>query len=363
MRAAPTWVLVASLLCLVLLSPIAYAGESIQRGFYSHEPDSIDLGISAVRSGELCTDVTGSDSICSIETAITVTGQDTCVGDDGKSYPCTRYGYRYDYDGATPGTEIRCQTTRNDGFKKRQKEYSIPLDSDAGSVFQPEWIGYGPVERRVMITEVHACSYRGELLATIEYIITYEPSAIPVASSPTAPTSDGPHPDVDEPYIDEVPDACLYLTDGVAMEWVRDGDVQNNHGEHTPFYRSLCWYSAIHAAERNAKLQFSFQLYDLYDIEKISQPQLIFNATFAGGGYEPQEILHNLGKFSFVYELPKDTTAVMIITGTQGPPDGVGRPMEFTVTLILQDPGREHHERRKLLIEFARESLTTWLGP
>jgi len=344
-------------------SPIAFAGEAIQPGFYSHEPENVGIHIKGIRSGELCADATGTDNVCTTETMLSVKGADTCLGDDRKSYPCTRYGYRFDYEGATPGTEIRCQTTRNDGFNKQQKEYSISLDSDAGSVFQPEWIGYGPVERRVMLTEVHECSYRGELLATIEYIITYEPSMNPAASSPTVSTSNRPHPDVDEPYIGEVPDACLYLTEGVAMEWVRDSDVQNNHGEHTPFFRSLCWYSAIHAAERNARFQFSFQLYELFDIENLSRPQLIFNATFAGGGHEPQDILRNLGKISFIYELPNDTTAVMIIMGTQGPPDGAGRPTEFTASLTLRDPGREHHERRKLLIEFARESLTTWLGP
>jgi hypothetical protein len=348
---------------LIFASAIAHAGESIQPGFYSHEPANVGIRIRDARSGELCADHAGVDNVCSTETMLIVKGADTCLGDDRKPYPCTRYGYRYDYEGATPGSTIQCRATRNDGFKKRSKDYVIELGSDAGSVSQSEWVGYGPVNRRTILTEVHECSYRGERLTTIEYIITYEPSLNPAASLPTATTDGGPHPDVDEPYIDEVPDACLYLTPGVAMEWVRDGDIQNNHGEHFPIFRSLCWYSAIHAAERNAQLEFRFQLYDLYDIEKISRPQLIFNATFAGGGNEPQEILRNLGKISFIYELPNDVTAVMIIMGTQGPPDGAGRPMEFTATLSLRDPGRDHQSRRKLLIEFARENLDTWLGP
>jgi len=341
----------------------AHAGETIQPGFYSHEPANVDIRIRDARSGELCTDTTGSDTVCSVATKLTVQGTDTCLGDDGKPYPCTRYGYRYDYEGATPGTEIQCHTTRNDGFNKRQKDYSITLDSGAGSVFQAEWIGYGPVDRRVMLTEVHKCSYLGELLATIEYIVTYEPSMDPAASVPTGPARSGPHPDVDEPYIDEIPEACPYLPPGVASEWVRDDDIQNNPSEHLPILRSHCWYSAIHAADRNARLEFRFQLYDLYDIERLSREQLIFHATFASGGNAPKDILHNLGKISFVYDLPNDVTVVFIILGTQGPPDGAGRAMEFTASYSLQDRGRDHQQRRKLIIEFARESLETWLGP
>ena len=339
-----------------------HAGETIQPGFYSHEPANVGIRITRARSGQVCTDSTGAENVCSTETKLTVNGIDTCLGDDRKPHPCTRYGYRYDYEGATAGTEINCQATRNDGFNKRSKDYTIKLNSDAGSVFQPEWIGYGPVERRTMLTEVHDCSYLGERLTTIEYIITYEPSMNPATSIPTGPVNKGPHPDVDEPYIEEVPDACLYLTPDVASEWVRDSDIQDNHGEHTPFFRSLCWYSAIHAAERNARFQFSFQLYDLFDIDNLPEAQLIFNATFAGGGHPPQEILRNLGKITFIYDLPNDTTAVLIIMGMQGPPDGAGRPMEFTTSLTLRDPGREHDERRKILIEFAREALGPWLG-
>lgn len=340
-----------------VVSPVALAGQSIQPGFYSHESTDINISISEARSGELCADPTGVDSVCSIATKLTVKGADTCLGDDGRPYPCTRYGYRYDFEGATPGTEIRCEATQNDGFNKRQKEYSKSLDSDSGNVFQPEWIKYGPVERRTMLTEVHECSYLGAPLATIEYIITYEPSA-----NPAPRPSGGPNPAIDEPFIGEVPRACLYLTPDIASGWVRDAEIQDggSANEHLPILRSHCQYTAIHAAERDARLELRYQLYDLYNVEKLSRAELVLHATFAGGGYQPQDVLDNLGKISFVYDMERDVTVLMVITGMQGPPDGASRPMEFTASYYLRDPGRTHNQRLLMLIEFASRNLESW---
>lgn len=174
-------VLVAPAIALLFVTaPAASAGEAIQPGFYSHEPANIGIRISGARSGELCTDASGLDSVCRVATLLTVEGHDSCLGDDDESYPCTRYGYRFDYSGATPDTEIRCHATQNNGVRKREKDYTIAVESDAGSVFHPSWIIYGPVERRAMFTEVHECSYSGALLATIEFIFSYEPSTSPM---------------------------------------------------------------------------------------------------------------------------------------------------------------------------------------
>ena len=124
-----------------------------------------------------------------------------------------------------------------------------------------------------------------------------------------------------------------------------------------PILRSHCGYTAIHSAERDARLEFKFQLYDFYDVENLSRAQLVFHATFVAGGNEPTDILDNLGKISFIYDMPNDVTVVMVIIGMQGPPDGAGRPMELTASFYLRDPGRTHSDRRKLLIEFANDVL------
>jgi len=353
-RAIPTIAVpVITLLCFVGSS--AFAGETIQPGFYSHEPAGIR--ISGVRSGEICTDASGSDNICSIATSISVEGRDNCTGTEGQQYTCTRFGYRYDFTGATPDTEIRCKSMRNDGFNKRSMDYTLAVESDSGSIFHPAWIPYGPVERRTMLTEVHECSYSGENLATIEYIITYEPSA-----NPAPPQSAGPDPSIDEPFIEEVPQSCNYLTRDLAIRWVRDGDVQNNATAdmHVPNLQSLCMYTAIHAAERDARIQFKFHLYDFFDVENIEPMQLLFNATFLGGGNQPQDTLHDLGKISFVYDLPNDVTSLLVATGIQGPPDGAGRAMEFTASYYLRDPGRTHEQRLVLLLEEARKNHESW---
>lgn len=343
------------LLCFVGSS--AFAGETVQPGFYSHEPAGVGIRISGARSGEICTDASGSDKVCSVATKITVEGRDNCIGTEGQQYTCTRFGYRYDFSGATPDTEIRCHATRNDGFNKREMDYTIAVESDSGSIFHPAWIPYGPVERRMMLTEVHECSYSGASLATIEYIITYEPSA-----NPAPRPSGGPDPSIDEPFIEEVPKACNYLTRELAVTWVRDEDVQNNTSAdmHVPNLQSLCMYTAIHAAERDARIQFKFHLYDFFDVEKLAPMQLLFHATFLGGGNEPQDTMYDLGKISFVYDLANDVTSLLVVTGMQGPPDGAGRPMEFTASYYLRDPGRTHEDRLVLLLEEARENLESW---
>jgi len=351
-------VLVAPAIALLLVTaPAAFAGETIQPGFYSHEPASVGIQINGARSGELCTDASGSDNICRVATKITVVGHDTCIGDDDNPYPCTRYGYQYDYSGATPDTEIQCHATLNDGFRKREKDYAIEVGSDSGSIFQPSWMSYGPVDRRIMVTEVHDCSYSGARLATIEYIFTYEPS-----TNPVTPVRGGPDPNIDEPFIDEVPPACNYLTHDLASRWVRDDDVQNNSTAdmHVPNLQSVCMYTAIHAAERDGRIQFKFHLYELFDVEKLAPMQLAFNATFLGGGNEPQDTLHDLGKISFVYDMVNSVTALLVVTGMQGPPDGAGRPTEFVASYYLRDPGRPHQSRLVLLIEEARENLEFW---
>jgi hypothetical protein len=218
-------------------------------------------------------------------------------------------------------------------------------------------MSYGPVDRRMMVTEVHECSYSGARLATIEYIFTYEPSV-----NPAPRAGGGPDPAINEPFIDEVPQACNYLTRDLASRWVRDEDVQNNSTAdmHVPNLQSACMYTAIHGADRDARIQFKFLLYELLDVANLAPMQLAFNATFLGGGNEPEETLRDLGKISFVYNMEHDVTALLVVTGMQGPPDGAGRPMEFTASYYLRDPGRSHEDRLALLLEEARKNHAAW---
>jgi len=347
------------LLPLVLLPIVTLAHETVQPGFVLRDEGKANLSLSGIRSGELCADIDGTDKVCNTGTALTVEGNDTCIGTDGKPYPCTRYGYRYDYAGATPGTQIECTATRRDPFNKRQKTYSIPIGAESGSVFQPEWIPYGPVERRTMLTEIHECAYLGKPLATIEYIISYEAS-----TAPAPLTNAGPNPDIDEPYLAGVPNACNYLKEDLASWWVKQ-DVRRYEGaiEHMPILRSHCAYFGAQDLDRIAKMEHKFHLYEMFDVENLNPMQLLFHATFAAGGHKPESVRTDLGKITFVYQLAEeDRSAISVITGIQGPPDGAGRPMELLAHYHLRAPGRTHQERLACLFDLATKSLNFWLA-
>lgn len=341
----------------------ANSAETVQPGIVLHDTGKPNITLSAFRSGEICSDVDGSDNICNTGTSFTVLGHDTCIGDDGKAYPCTRYGYRYDYAGATPGTEIECTATRRDPFRQQQKSYAIAIDKEAGTVLQPEWIGFGPVERRAMLTEVHECTYLGAPLATIEYLITYEPSADPSAN-PAGWAGDDPHKKIDEPYSKGVPNACNYLTQDLANLWVQAPVLEYiGANEHMPILRSHCaWYGEEDLA-LGARMEHKYHLYELFDVDMRSRDQLLFHATFAAGGHAPVAVRTDLGKITFVYELASENrSAISVVTGIQGPPDGAGRPMELLAHYQLRTDKRTHQQRLDCLFDLARKSLALWMS-
>ena len=358
-RAVP-WRCAGPVVCILSLLPMAVpAVETVQWGFILHDEGKAKLSLSGIRSGELCAEIDGTDNVCSIGASITVQGRDSCTGTAANEYPCTRYGYRYDYSGATPGTKIECTATRHDGYNRRQKSYSVPVDTESGSVFQPQWIPYNRVDKRLLLSEVHECTYLGEPLATIEYIIRYEPTA---GSGPVV--AGGPHPDLDEPYATGVPDACNYLTKGLGSLWLKD-EVYRYESviEHMPILRSHCAYTAANDAGSIARIEHKFHVHDLFDVEQLSPDQLLFHAAFAGGGHQPEAVLTDLGKITFVYQLADENrSAISVVTGIQGPRDGAGRAMTMLAHYHLRTPERSHEERLKCLFDLARKSLGLWLS-
>ncbi|MDJ0927906.1 MAG: hypothetical protein QNJ73_09670 [Gammaproteobacteria bacterium] len=344
---------------LVFLVAPAFAGQSLKKGFYSHEPAGVGISISNANSGPVCADVDGRSTVCGAENRIVVTGQENCTGTEGNQYPCTRYGYRYDYQGAAPGTAIQCKSTRKDAFQSRSMEYTLDLDTATGSIFYPSWIPYSPVDRRVLLSEVHECSYQGALLTTIEFIVSYEPGTSP---APAAAPAGGPAPGIDEPYFGAIPNACSYLTEGAALRIVRTERVQEGQAnEHIDNLWSQCTFSGINPASRNVGYVFKFMLYEMFDVATLEPMQLTFNASFSAGGQEPTQRIDDLGKASFVFD-NRGRTTLMVITGIQGPPDGANRPREFIAYYYLQDPDRPHARRLELLRPIAEEHLQQWLG-
>jgi len=345
-----------ALLALILCASSAQAGQSIQPGFYSHEPD-VSLRISDARSGEVCRDAGGNLDVCTTATRIVVAGDEACDGGDGKQYPCTRYGYRFDYSGAEPGKTIHCSARRRDAFRTQSMEYDLALDGAEGSIFYPTWSGAMSVDRETLLTEVHECSYDGAPLSTIEFLLAYEPAAAAVASAPSGVTGQ-----TGEPLMLEIPDACAYLTEPVARNTLRADRVQaSSANERIPTFYSQCTYSGVGVVGRTVSFVFKFMIYDLYDVEKLDDAQLTFNITFTGGGQPPVERLQNLGKLSYAFD-DRDRTRLLVVAGIEGPPDGAGRPTELTAIYELADPDVPYPERLAKLRAFAERHLTEWLA-
>lgn len=330
-----------------LLPAMAAAQQTLQPGFYSHEPPGVGLRIDNARSGELCRAPDGTVSICDPAMKITVIGRDTCEGNDGLQFPCTNYGYAFDYRGARPGETLDCVVERKTAYRENSADYSITLDADSGRVNVPTRIGFRPVEKRTLLSEVHRCSYRGERFVSIEYMLWFEPHYAAAVSV--------------EPVFDEIPDAC-----GLKLEMEEGGLYslgETSHDdprvEHIPTLQSHCIFKAGGGSPRYTGFLFKFMLYELFDVEKLDPIRLNFNATFTSGGVAPKDTLPNLGKTSFVYE-SSDRTTLTVITGIQGPPDFAGRPREFLASYYIDDPDTTHAEKIDDLIEIAERHLRAW---
>jgi hypothetical protein len=337
----------------------AHGQQSVQPGFYSHEPDQVDIRISNARSGEVCGKTLDEAHVCTTATMITVTDSDSCKGSDGEQYPCTRYGYQFDYSGALPGESIQCTGTRKDAFRSQSFDYVLEIDGENGSIVYPLWIPYQPVEQRLMLTDVHRCTYRDAPLANIEFIVTYEPGESDATVAEVVPDA-SPSTDIDEPYLPEIPGACSYLTEALAAELLLVESVRRTgSNEHIPNLMSQCNYSGQAAANRNVTLLFKYMPYEMFDVETLHPAQLAFNAAASAGGQSPSEAINGLGKTAFVFEMP-GRTGLMIITGIQGPMDGAGRASELIASYVLADSVTPHEERLAKLRDLGEKHVRDW---
>ena len=337
-----------------LLAGVATAGVAVQPGVYYHEPDGIALELSAIRSGEVCPEEDGDAGICSTGTQIVVTGRDSCQGNDGSEFPCTRYGYEFDYQGAEAGDTIDCNITRLDQYARESSlQYQRPLEANGGRIYLPMFRGYAPVEQRAILSEVHRCQYQGRQLVDFEYIIYYEPDTVPPAVAGTQPA---------EPLFPELPNACgaPHLTEPKARGLLGAERVKPSvANEHLPELQSQCIYSAKDEPPRQLGFVYKFMLADMFDVDELDPLQLQFNATFASGGAELIQTLDDLGDRAFVF-LKGDRTTLLVITGIRGPNGPDGRPTAFIANYYLDHPGLSQERRTDLLIEQARLDLSVW---
>jgi hypothetical protein len=344
-----------------VLAGNANGQQSLQPGFYSHEPQGVTLHIESANLGYLCGDATGPAAFCEQGRGITVTDRESCTGTDGNEYLCTRYGYQFDYTGAVPGDTIECRSTRKDPVRSRSMDYSLTLDAEKGSVLQPSWLPYNPVDQRTMLTEVHDCTYQGERLATIEFIVIYEPETGSASAAIAASASSGPASGIELPYIAEIPNSCHDLTDTKAASMLQVESVQGStSNEHVANLSSTCSFTSTQAPFRTVLYLYKFMPYDMFDSNTLSKQQMVFNATMIGGGHRPYKVIEDLGKFTFLFDSGARTT-VMVVTGIQGPMGGGIQAREFLATYYLEDPNRSHEDRLQSLMQVARASLPGWI--
>jgi hypothetical protein len=335
------------------LTAAAVGGEALQPGFFYHDPGTIRL--SDARSGAVCEEDGEPSAVCEKAHNIVITGEQTCDYPPDKRYPCTRFGYEFDFVDAEPGTALDCTVRRTDPQGRRTTEkYAHTLDAASGHVFHTGFRTYAPVEERLIFSEVHQCAYRGELVSTIEFIIRYEPG-----------TGDGGGGGQDaDPYFPEVPNACAdpYLTERRAAGLLNASGARQRAGtEHIPTFWSQCLYGASDGTPGRVGYVFKFMLSDLYDVDKVDREQITFNATFGQGNAPLREVREDLGDLAFVFEEGNRTTLFMI-SGIKGPKDGAGRSTELVANYYLEHKNLDHEERLARLVEQAKLHLREWYG-
>lgn len=165
----------------------------------------------------------------------------------------------------------------------------------------------------------------------------------------------------DEPVLDEIPDACSYLTEVAARGFLDVEAVSPSAGnEHIPTFWSQCIYGGRGASGGEVGFVFKFMVWDLFDTA-LDPIQLNFNAQFTGGGVAPSRTLDDPGKVTFTFE-DGDRTTVMLVTGIQGPHDNFGRPSEVVATYYIDDSDRAHQEKVEELLGVARRHEAEWLA-
>jgi len=338
--------LAALVLAAAAACPVAL-GQAVQRGVYLHAPADFGMRIDNARSGELCAAPDGEMTVCNKALRIEVTGRDTCDDGGRDSYPCTRYGYAFDYEGVEAGNTLDCEVTRKTAFRENSAEYSIPLEAAEGEVFLPTRIGYRPVERRTLLSEVHRCSYRGTLVASFEYMLNFEPGRAAAASG--------------DPDFDEIPDACGIRPEFEGEDAPLAGEPRPNDPriEHIPSLQSHCVFGYGPGSDRTLGFLFKFMPLEMFDVDKLDPMQLTFNATFVSGGVAPSQTLNDLGRKAFVYADGK-RTSLSVITGLSGPPDFAGRARTFLALYYLEDGEETHPERLALIRRIAERHVADW---
>ncbi|TXS96398.1 hypothetical protein FV139_02585 [Parahaliea maris] len=158
------------------------------------------------------------------------------------------------------------------------------------------------------------------------------------------------------PKIDEIPNACGYLTEEIARSVLGPEVRPFQSNEHIPVFYSQCEYKGTGPGRHSLRFVFKFMVKEMFDVDKLAPEQIDFNAGFAEGGQTFSEKLQYPGKLTYIFH-DRDTTSVLVITGVDGPLDGAGQPSALIFSYRLIDGDRTPEQRRDLLMKFAWRHL------
>ena len=164
-----------------------------------------------------------------------------------------------------------------------------------------------------------------------------------------------------EPLMADVPNACAYLSERLASEWLRAPVTASAANEHIPTFSSQCAWSGRGVRNRHAGFVFKYMVWEMFDVEGLPPEQIKFNVSFAVGNLPLVQTLPEPGKGAFVFH-SRDATVLLVVTGFRGPPDGAKRPQAFVATYRLSDPQTAHDLRLAKLMEQAQRHVREWRG-
>jgi hypothetical protein len=176
------------LLACLLLVPVPSQSQSSStpaRTLKVHLPHQSGIALRNTASGNVCIENDEPTEICESAEFIDIVGENMCKWSEDIDYPCTYYGYQFDYEGAQAGRKITCDTHRSTKttFSPETEQvtgpmtarYTIELDSNAGHIFHTAYNTYAPVDELILIRELHRCSYEGALLYEVHWIVRFTP--------------------------------------------------------------------------------------------------------------------------------------------------------------------------------------------
>lgn len=155
------------------------------RTFVSYLPHQSGITLTNGVGGNVCIEDDKPTAVCESAEFVDIVGNNMCQWSDDVDYPCTYYGYQFDYEGGKAGQKITCDTYRSTitifGPKTEQvtgpmtARYTIELDADDGHIFRHAYNTYAPVQERILILDTHRCSYGGALLYEVHWIVRFTP--------------------------------------------------------------------------------------------------------------------------------------------------------------------------------------------